>query len=184
MRFIKLLLFLTACAGLVHSEKVRDRDNNTWTCRTDDNVYQSATNNYKLHRYSVRKGCSAGEMNGKAHDAICMSSGGEQIAWIGDKDDVIFPKFKRSTQKCKGKGPHPFKYDPGSSKGFLVSPEVDPDYEECAFEVSLDCPSGQQGDPHIIIKGTRAEQLEDQIQNKLDDLKKLFKNLEEKLNDK
>jgi len=184
-RFAGLLLLLIACSRLVRSEEIKDLDGHPYKCRVDDKIYTPAVNNNNFHRYRVRAGCSAGELAGKPHDAICISPEGERVIWDGAKGDTITPVIKPLTKACQSMSqPHPFKYDPGSSKDFLVSGEADAAYEGCAYEVSFQCPSGEKGDPHIIIKSATAQQLAAEMQRKIDDAAKLAKILNEKLKEK
>jgi hypothetical protein len=185
-RFVGLLLLLIACSRVVHSEEIKDLDGQKYKCREDDAAYTApASSNNKFHGYSVRAGCSAGENAGKRHDAICISPESDRIIWAGEKSDTISPVIKPLTKACMSMAqPHPFKYSPGSSKHFLVSSEADTEYEGCAYEVSLQCPSGEKGDPHIIIKFATAQKLAQEMQRKIDDAAKLAKSLNDKLKEK
>jgi hypothetical protein len=184
-RFVGLLLLLFACSQVVRSEEIKDLDGNKYKCRVDDNIYTPASSNNNFHGYSVRAACSAGEIAGGPHDAICISPEGERIIWAGKKGDTISPVIKPLTKACKSMAqPHPFKYSPGSSKDFLVSGEADAEYAQCAYEVSFQCASGEKGDPHIIIRSATAQQLAAEMQRKIDDLAKLAKSLNDKLKEK
>jgi hypothetical protein len=48
----------------------------------------------------------------------------------------------------------------------------------------LQCPSGEKGDPHIIIKFATAQKLAQEMQRKIDDAAKLAKSLNDKLKEK
>ena len=109
----------------------------------------------------------------------------ERLIWTGEKIDTIAPAITPLTKACKSLAqPHPFKYSPHSSKDFVVSGEADAEYEECAYEVSFQCPSGEKGDPHIIIRSATAQVLAREIQRKSDDVAKLAKILNDKLKEK
>lgn len=182
-RFAGLLLLLIAFSGVVHSQEIQDSSGATYKCRATDTAYSPpASSNDEFHRYRVRDGCSAGEGPGKPHDVICISSESDRIMWIGKKGDTITPTIKplTNTPRCMAH-PHPFKYDPGSSKDFLVSGEADADYDDCAYEVSFQCPSGDKGDPHIIIKSASVQKLAAVMQKKSADVAKLAKVLNDKL---
>jgi hypothetical protein len=186
-RFVGLLLLLIASSRFVHSEEIKDRDGNKYKCRMDDAAYTPAASSGDIfHRYRVRAGCSAGEIGGtKSHDAICIAPEGERLMWTGKKSDTIAPAITPLTKACKSLAqPHPFKYFPHSEKDFVVSGEADAEYEECAYEVSFQCPSGEKGDPHIIIRSATAQVLAREIQRKSDDVAKLAKILNDKLKEK
>jgi|KBSMisStandDraft_5_1062788.scaffolds.fasta_scaffold139714_2 hypothetical protein len=182
-RFAGLLLLLIACSGALHSEEIQDLDGKKYKCRVDDSAYSPpVSSNDIFHRYSVRDGCSLGENGGTPHDAICISSESDRIMWIGKKGDTITPKIKPLTNASQCMAHlHPFKYDPGSRKDFLVSGEADANYERCAYEVLFQCPSGDKGDPHIIIKSSSAQQLAAVMQRKSADVANLAKILNDKL---
>ena len=182
-RFAGLLLLLIACSRLVHSQEIKDADGEKYKCRVYDSVYRPpASSDDNFHRYSVRDGCSAGEIAGKPHDVICISPESDRIIWIGKKGDTITPVIKPLTKACQSMAhPHPFKYSPGSSKDFLVSGEADADYEGCAYEVSFQCPSGEKGDPHIIIKSASLQKLAADMQRKSADVANLARILNDKL---